>query len=80
MQSSIWSAPTITIDNDNKGMTWKRDFGKSKITPRMLCNRNGAISHLQNEMGLLRTSVTACAIDKDTISAPIGIFYVRTEI
>ena len=29
---------------------------------------------------LLRTSVTACAIDKDTFSAPFGIFYVRTEI
>ena len=42
--------------------------------PRMLCNRNGAISHLQTEMRLLRTSVTACTI------APFGIFYVRTEI
>ena len=29
---------------------------------------------------LLRTSVTACKIDKNTISAPFGIFYVRTEI
>ena len=29
---------------------------------------------------LFRTSVTACTIDKDTFSAPIGIFYVRTEI
>ena len=29
---------------------------------------------------LLRTSVTACTIDKNTFSAPFGIFYVRTEI
>ena len=28
----------------------------------------------------LRTSVTACAIDKNTFSAPFGNFYVRTEI
>ena len=28
----------------------------------------------------LRTSVTACTIDKDTFFAPFGIFYVRTEI
>ena len=27
----------------------------------------------------LRTSVTACTIDKDKFSAPFGIFYVRTE-
>ena len=29
---------------------------------------------------LLRTSVTACTIDKNTFSAPFGIFHVRTEI
>ena len=29
---------------------------------------------------LLRTSITACTIDKNTFSAPFGIFYVRTEI
>ena len=29
---------------------------------------------------LLMTSVTACAIDKNTFSAPFGIFYVRAEI
>ena len=29
---------------------------------------------------LLRTSDTACTIDKDTFSAPFGIFYVRMEI
>jgi len=28
----------------------------------------------------LRTSVTACTIDKNTFSAPFGILYVRTEI
>ena len=28
---------------------------------------------------LLRTSVTACTIDKDTFSAPFGTFYVTTE-
>ena len=51
-----------------------------EIMPRILCNGNGAISHLQTEMGFLRTSVTACAIDKNTFSAPFGNFYVRTEI
>ena len=29
---------------------------------------------------LLRTSVTACTIDKNTFSPPFGILYVRTEI
>ena len=29
---------------------------------------------------LLRTSVTACTIDKNAFSAPFGIFYVKTEI
>ena len=29
---------------------------------------------------LFRTSVTACTIDKNTSSAPFGIFYVRMEI
>ena len=29
---------------------------------------------------LLRTSITACAIDKNTFSAPFGICYVTTEI
>ena len=29
---------------------------------------------------LLRTSVTACTIDKNTFSAPFGIFYVKMEI
>ena len=53
---------------------------KSKNVPRMLCNRNGAISHLQTEMKFLRTSITACTIDKNTFSAPFGISYVRTEI
>ena len=48
--------------------------------PQMLCNGNGAISILQIEMEFLRTSVTACTIDKNIFSAPFGIFYVRTEI
>ena len=51
-----------------------------RTMPGMLCNGNGAISHLQNEMGFLRSSITACKIDKNTFSAPFGIFYVRTEI
>ena len=29
---------------------------------------------------LLRTSITACTIDKNTFSAPFGIFYVRMEV
>ena len=49
------------------------------FNPRMLCNGNGAISHLQTEMGFLGTSVTAYTIDENTFSAPFGIFYVRTE-
>ena len=28
----------------------------------------------------LKTSVTACTIDENVFSAPVGIFYVRTEI
>ena len=43
------------------------DKAKEITQPRMLSNGNGA-------------SVTAYAIDKNTFSAPFGIFYVRTEI
>ena len=46
----------------------------------MLCNGNGAISHLQTEMGFVEDFRTAFTIDKNTFSAPFGIFYVRTEI
>ena len=47
--------------------------------PRMLCNANGAISHLQAEMGFVE-DFRYSTIDENTISAPFGIFYVRTEI
>ena len=56
------------------------DLAVSTRWPRILCNRNEAISHLQTEMGFLRTSVAAYTIDRNTFSAPFGIFYVRTEI
>ena len=47
--------------------------------PRMLCSANGAISHLQAEMGFVE-DFRYSTIDENTISAPFGIFYVRTEI
>ena len=47
--------------------------------PRMLCNGNGAISHCKLKWDLLRTSVTACTIDKNTYLAPFGTFYVKME-
>ena len=36
----------------------------AQTKPGMLCNGNGAISHLQNDWDLLRTSVTAGKIDE----------------
>ena len=54
--------------------------GWIQAMPRMLWNGNGAIFHLQTGMGFLRTSVTACSIDKNTFSAPFAIFYVKTEV
>ena len=44
------------------------------FNPRMLCNGNGAISHLQTEMGFLRNSITAYTIDKNTFSAHLEFF------
>ena len=55
-------------------------FQINESKPRMLCNRNGAISHCKLKWDLFRTSVTACTIDEDTFSAPFGTFYVTTEI
>ena len=38
--------------------------------PRMLCKVNFGISHWQTEWDFLRTSVTACTINKNTFSVP----------
>ena len=47
---------------------------KANITmPRILCNGNGVLPHLQMGVAVLE-------FDEDIFSAPFGIFYVKTEI
>ena len=45
----------------------------------MLCNGNGAISYMETEMGFFEDFRYSFSLDKNTFSAPFGIFYVRTE-
>ena len=57
-------------------------FIEAKNRKSQECSATGMgqfpISKLKWE--LLRTSVTVCTIDKNTLFAPFGIFYVRAEI
>ena len=46
----------------------------------MLCNGNGAMTHLQTEMGYVEDFCYSFTIDKNTFPAPFGIFYVGKEI
>ena len=63
-------------------LIWELDMN---LVPTLLCPECSATGMGQFPIcklkwDLLRTSVTACTIDKDTFSAPFGIFYLRTEI
>ena len=60
-------------------------WGKLKNGIIKLCPECSAMGMGQSPIcklkcDLLRTSITACTVDKDTFSAPFGIFDVRTEI
>ena len=52
----------------------------SKLCPEYTLKGMGKFPICKLKWGLLRTPVTACTIDKNTLSALFGIFYVRTEI
>ena len=58
-------------------MGFAEDFG---LSPESSATGMGQFPICKLKWDLLRTSVTACTIDKNTFSAPFGIFYVRTEI
>ena len=51
-----------------------------RLSPESPATGMGQFPICKLKWDLLRTSVTACTIDKNTFSAPFGIFYVRTEI
>ena len=70
--SSVLSAPKILTH-------FEIDFSIQTMS-RMLCNGNGAFPICKLIWNLLKTSVTAYTIDRNTCSAPFGIFNVRTEI
>ena len=55
-------------------------IGTTRLSPECSATGMGQYPICKLKWDLLRTSVTACTIDKNTISAPFGIFYVRTEI
>ena len=69
---------------DNKGDRSQRDgdgFLKEKyIGPECSTTGMGQFTICKLKWDLLRTSITACTIDKNTFSAPFGIFLVQTEI
>ena len=50
-----------------------------KQGPECSATEMGQFPICELKWDLLRTTVTACKIDKDTFSAPFEIFYVRTE-
>ena len=50
------------------------------LSPECSATGMGQFPICKLKWDLLRTSVTACTIDKNTFSAPFGVFYVRTEI
>ena len=57
----------------------KRLVDYFQTVPRILCNGNGAISHLQTEMGFVEDFRTACIIDKNAFSAPFGISFIERK-
>ena len=55
-------------------------IGSRPLCPESSATGMGQFPICKLKWDLLRTSVTACTIDKITFSAPFGIFYMRTEI
>ena len=51
-----------------------------RLCPECSATGMGQFPICKLKSDLLRTFVTACTIDRNTFSAPFGIFYVRTEI
>ena len=49
-------------------------------SPECSAMEMGQFSICKLKWDLLRTSVTACIIERNTFSTPFGIFYVRTEV
>ena len=56
------------------------ETSKSRNSPECSATGMGQFPIYKLKWDLLRTSVTACTIGEDTLSAPFGIFYVRTKI
>jgi len=60
---------------ENTGVTFSKRY-----SPECSAMGMGQFPICKLKWDLLKTSVTACTIDKNTFYAPFGIFYVRTEI
>ena len=70
----------ISYKQTNKAKKQKGQKKKNRLCPECSATGMGQFLICKLKWDLLRTSVTACTIDKNTFSAPFGIFYVRTEI
>ena len=53
---------------------------RKRVCPGCSATGMGQFPICKLKWDLLRTSVTACTMNKNTFSAPFGIFYVRTEV
>ena len=61
--------------------TWIKDkHEEGLLCPESSATGMGQFPICKLKGGLLKSSVTACTIDKNAFSAPFGISYMRTEI
>ena len=65
---------------NRKPLIFKKKYHGYCYSPECSATGMGRFPIYKLKWDLLRTSITACTIDKNTFSAPFEIFYVRTEI
>ena len=90
MTFNRWSGCGLVLsnaDNNVEARPWKvlvftnfSNIENNIYCPECSAAGMGQFLICKQKWDLLRTSVTACTIDENTLSAPFGIFNVRTEI
>ena len=73
----------VNPKNKEKHFSILLHYVNKQTLPRMLCNGNGVLPHLQMGvaiMGFVEDFHYGLNNFKNTFSAPFGIFYVKTEI
>ena len=73
------SGPSNTTQNKMTG-NYSNLLVPKKLGLECFATGMGQFPICKLKWDLLRTSFTACTIDRNTFSAPFGIFYVKTEI